>query len=127
MKAVDSSAFVEFLLNTERFARVAEYFDDELIASDLVIPEALSALRKIGIRHPRTARRIQQSVDVLADLPVEWVPLQALTQQIWDLRSSITPYDASHVAVARLAGCPLITADARLARAVPHGTAVILV
>ena len=127
MKAIDSSALVEFLLNTDRFAKASDYFDDDLIATDLVIPEVLSALRKIGLRHPRTTRRMEKSVEVLAALPVDWVPLQALSREIWELRGSITPYDASHVAVARVAGCPLVTADARLARAVPAGTAVILV
>ena len=33
MKAIDTSALVEFLLNTERFAAASDYFDDELIAT----------------------------------------------------------------------------------------------
>ena len=33
MKAIDTSALVEFLLNTERFAAASDYFDDELIAA----------------------------------------------------------------------------------------------
>jgi predicted nucleic acid-binding protein len=53
--------------------------------------------------------------------------LQSLSGEIWRMRGSVTPYDAAHVAVARAAGCPLLTADARLAKSVPAGTSIILV
>ena len=82
MKAIDTSALVEFLLNTERFAAASDYFDDELIATDLVVPESLNALRRIALRHPRTARRVDRSVEVLGQLPIDFVPLQALTDEI---------------------------------------------
>mgnify|MGYP003342216022 FL=1 len=127
MKAIDTSALVELLLNTERFAAASDYFDDELIATDLVIPESLNALRRIAMRHPRSARRVDRSVDILGQLPIDFVPLQALTDEIWQMRGSVMPYDAAHVAVARAAGCALLTADARLARSVPDGTSIILV
>ena len=127
MKAIDSSALVEFLLNTERFSAVSHHFDDELIATDLVVPETLNALRKISLRHPRAARRIDRAVEVLEDLPIDWVPLQSLSSQIWRLRGSITAYDAAHVAVARAGNCPLLTADQRLVRAAPSGLQTILV
>lgn len=127
MKAVDTSALVEFLLNTERFAVAVDYFDDDIIASDLVIPESLNALRKIALRHPRSARRIDRSVEILGQLPIDFMSLQSLSGEIWRMRGSVTPYDAAHVAVARAAGCPLLTADARLAKSVPAGTSIILV
>ena len=127
MKAVDTSALVEFLLNPERFAAAVDYFDDDIIASDLVIPESLNALRKIALRHPRSARRIDRSVEILGQLPIDFMSLQSLSGEIWRMRGSVTPYDAAHVAVARAAGCPLLTADARLAKSVPAGTSIILV
>lgn len=127
MKAIDTSALVEFLLNTERFAAASDYFDDELIATDLIVPEALNAMRRIAMRHPRSARRIDRSVEILGRLPIDFVPLQALTDEMWRMRGSVTPYDAAHVAVARAAGCALLTADSRLARSVPDGTSIILV
>lgn len=127
MKAVDTSALVEFLLNTERFAAAVDYFDDDIIASDLVIPESLNALRKIALRHPRSARRVDRSVEILGQLPIDFMSLQSLSDEIWRMRGSVTPHDAAHVAVARAAGCPLLTADARLAKSVPAGTSIILV
>lgn len=127
MKAVDTSALVEFLLNTERFTAAVDYFDDDIIASDLVIPESLNALRKIALRHPRSARRVDRSVEILGQLPIDFMSLQSLSGEIWRMRGSVTPHDAAHVAVARAAGCPLLTADARLAKSVPAGTSIILV
>ena len=125
MKAVDSSALVEMLLNTERFARSSGQFDDDLVASDLVIPECLNALRKISLRVPRQSRRIDKAVDILRNLPIDWVPLQGLATEMWRLRNTVTPYDAAHVAVARASGCPLLTSDARLVRSAPSGVALI--
>ncbi|MGD9573394.1 MAG: type II toxin-antitoxin system VapC family toxin [Thermoleophilia bacterium] len=40
-----------------------------------------------------------------------------LLPRIWGLRATLTAYDATYVALAEALGCPLVTCDARLARA----------
>ena len=40
-----------------------------------------------------------------------------LAARIWELRSNLTTYDAAYVAAAERYRCPLVTTDARLARA----------
>ena len=40
-----------------------------------------------------------------------------LLDRAWELRESLSAYDASYVALAELLGCNLLTADARLSRA----------
>jgi len=43
----------------------------------------------------------------------------ALASRAWELRENVTFYDALYVALAESLGCPLITLDGRLARALP--------
>ena len=50
-------------------------------------------------------------------LPYELWPFPAIGSQVWGLRGSLTAYDASYVALAALLDVPLVTLDARLARA----------
>jgi predicted nucleic acid-binding protein len=40
-----------------------------------------------------------------------------LLERIWELRTNLTAYDASYVALAEALDCALVTCDARIARA----------
>ena len=61
--------------------------------------------------------RAADAVDVLGRLEIDPVDPVALLPRIWQLRSNLTVYDAAYVAAAEALGCPLLTGDARLARA----------
>jgi predicted nucleic acid-binding protein len=50
-------------------------------------------------------------------LEIDPVDPVVLLPRIWQLRSNLTVYDAAYVAAAEALGCPLLTGDARLARA----------
>jgi predicted nucleic acid-binding protein len=56
-------------------------------------------------------------MEVLASLTVDLVDVPRLLPRIWVLRDSLTVYDAAYVATAEMLGCPLVTADSRLAGA----------
>ncbi len=43
---------------------------------------------------------------------------------MWELRENLTAYDAAFVALSEALGVPLVTADARLARATGHGAEI---
>lgn len=43
-----------------------------------------------------------------------------LTARAWQLRQNVSFYDALYVALAETLDCPLVTADKRIARALPH-------
>ena len=54
-------------------------------------------------------------------------PHKPLLPRVWQLRSSLTAYDAAYVALAELLNAPLLTRDGRLARATGHQAKVELV
>lgn len=119
MIVADSSAIVELLLGTHTGARVAARLreEDAVLAPELVEPEVLQALR----RYVRTdAIALDVAETAIADfgalrlIPRRHAPLR---DAVWALRDRCSAYDAEFVALAARHGIPLLTADARLARA----------
>ena len=47
--------------------------------------------------------------------------------RLWELRESITAYDATYVALAEALDSPLITCDSKLARSHGHGATIELI
>ena len=74
-------------------------------------------LRKQWIGGTLTDTRFRQAVDDLLALPLTRFPAGRLMVRAFELRANLTAYDAAYVALAEGLGCPLVTADARLARA----------
>jgi predicted nucleic acid-binding protein len=112
---VDASAAVPALLR-DGPARGA-LSDQPLHAPHLVDAEVTSALcRSVGRQELDTALAwsLLQRWRVLG---VDRHPVSGLLDRMWELRESLTPYDASYVALAERLGCPLLTADIRLTRA----------
>jgi predicted nucleic acid-binding protein len=53
----------------------------------------------------------------LVALTIDLHPYVTVADRAWELRSNVTIYDAAYVALAELLSVPLVTLDARLARA----------
>jgi predicted nucleic acid-binding protein len=124
MLVVDASALTELVLGRPAGAVVGEHFAGHrfaLHAPHLVDMEVLSALRRLLASGETTAERAGAAIADLLDLPIERYPHEILVPRVWQLRETFSAYDASYVALAEgLADepVPLLTADARLARAV---------
>jgi predicted nucleic acid-binding protein len=74
-----------------------------------------------------TARAAAAAVQELADLPLTKVEDEVLLDRAWALRQRVRISDAFYVACAQLLEAPLVTADARLARAGLTGVTIHLV
>jgi predicted nucleic acid-binding protein len=88
-----------------------------LAAPDLVDVETVSVLRRRWRAGDLTARRFAVAVDDLADLPMLRLPTLPLMRRAYELRTNVTAYDATYVALAEQLDWVLLTADGRLARA----------
>jgi predicted nucleic acid-binding protein len=124
MLVVDASALTELLLGRPAGDVVGEHFAGHrfaLHAPHLVDVEVLSALRRLVASGEATAERAGEAIADLLDLPIERYPHDILVPRIWQLRENFSAYDASYIALAEGVAdepVPLLTADARLARAV---------
>jgi predicted nucleic acid-binding protein len=84
---------------------------------DLADVEVVSVLRRRWLTKTMTARRFAAAIDDLAMLPAERYPVLPFMPRAYELRANVSAYDATYVALAEQLGCPLLTADARLASA----------
>ncbi len=87
-----------------------------LAAPELIDLEVLSVLRRQVRARAMTPRRAELALVDLADLPMKRATHRPLLARCWELRASVTAYDAAYVALAEALEVPLLTADRRLAR-----------
>lgn len=88
---------------------------DALHAPELIDIEVANILRKSVLRRERSPERAGSLLAAWARNAVVRHSHAHLLDAVWRLRGSITPYDASYVALASALDVPLVTADRRLA------------
>ncbi len=119
MLVVDASALVPAIadgtdIGRQRRQRLGR---ERLDAPDLILVESLSVIRRQALAGMLEAAQAEQAVDDLLTLPIVIHPTAPLLRRAWELRANVTPYDACYAALAEALNCPLLTGDARLARA----------
>ena len=130
MLVIDASAAAELLLArpaAEAVAGHAAEYGLDLHAPHLIDVEVASAVRRLVVSGDARLERGVEAIADLLDLPMARYPHDILLPRIWELRENFSPYDASYVALAEALteqGVPLLTTDARLARAVRAHTAI---
>lgn len=117
MKVIDASAMIDLLSGTERANSVAALLGDDLFAPDLLVAEVLSFLRRMSNDKRMTDAAADALAEAIEQAPVEYVHTWMYAHRIWQLRHTMSSYDATYVALAEDLGSPLITTDLRLARA----------
>lgn len=91
--------------------------EETLLAPELIDLEVLSVLRRQVKSASMTLERAQRALSHLAELPMRRAPHRPLLQRCWELRQTVTAYDAAYIALAEAFEVTLITADVRLSRA----------
>jgi predicted nucleic acid-binding protein len=89
----------------------------DLAAPDLVDVETVAVLRKRWLAEAITQRRFASAIGDLENIAIDRYPTLPLMRRAYELRSTVTSYDAAYVALAELLECELLTGDARLAKA----------
>lgn len=122
MIVVDASAILELLLRRpiDRLADRVLASGETLHVPHLLDVEVAHALRRYATTREISVARGLEALEDLADLPLLRYPHTELLERMWDLRGSISAYDAAYVALAEALDAPLITTDGKLARSHGH-------
>lgn len=115
MIVVDASAALTALLRRGEARQMLA--TEQLHAPHLIDSEVVSGLRRQVAAGQVGAEAAEQILAIWPRLALTRYPVFALLSRVWELRENLSAYDACYVALAESLGCPLLTADARLARA----------
>ena len=126
---VDASVAVEYVVaislttHAQALFRATVDRDVELWAPDLLYAESVSAVRRLLRLRAISTVAADAAVARLTQLPLTISGTSGLMARAWQLRDTVTPYDACYAALAETLDAPFVTADRRLARALaPRGT-----
>ena len=112
----DASALVALLLDSGPNGRWAT---DVLTGADLIAPslvafEAANIVRRHELAGLVASDQAAQAHADLLALAIEHWPYEILAPRAWELRQSLSVYDAGYVALAELAEATLVTLDRRI-------------
>jgi predicted nucleic acid-binding protein len=115
---IDASVVVAALIDQGADGRWAE----TLLTKQLVAPSLLPVEVANILRRAVRGAAISEDTGALAHadllaLPIEYFPYEVVASRVWELRASVTAYDAWYVGLAELLAVPLATLDQKLARA----------
>lgn len=120
LAVVDASVLTAFYASDDArrdlvAARLAT--GDALFAPAHLDAEVVSALRGLAMSNPILRTAVPTALNHLAGFPIRRMALAPLLQRIWELRDTVTAYDAAYVALAERLGASLVTSDGKLASA----------
>ena len=123
MIVLDASAAIEWLLQSPIGVKIDRRIfapSESLHAPHLLDVEVAQVLRRFVRDKTITAQRGLKALEDLGDLPLTRYPHNFLIPRIWELRATLTAYDAAYVALAEVLDAPLLTCDSKLSSAPGH-------
>ena len=121
MQVVDASVAAFLFIDPADDARADQALarlnrDGEWLVPEHWRLELFSFIRGLGRSGQLDKGEAQYAVTRLEHLEAHVVPTPLLLPRMWELRDSLSGYDAAYVAAAEFYGCALVTADTRIAR-----------
>jgi predicted nucleic acid-binding protein len=118
---VDTSAIVDALSLQDGTAGLRHRLANaDLQAPHLIDYEVGSVVRGLANGGRLSEPRAMDLLTDFMDLPIErWPATGALLRRAFQLPHNLSSYDAAYVVLAEALACPLVTRDARLAKAAP--------
>jgi predicted nucleic acid-binding protein len=119
----DASALIDLLLESEVRTRLEQRLlsgEESLHTPHVVDLEVAHTLRRLVLTCVLSSERAEVALADMADLQLNRYPHVELVPRVWELRDTLTAYDAAYVALAEALEATLVTRDARLARSSGH-------
>lgn len=120
MIVLDASVVVQMLVADEAGVMLSERLGasaETFAAPHLLDVEVTNALRSLVRARDMTAAAAAVAIVDLSDLRITRHSHEPLVPRIWELRDTLSAYDAAYVALAESLDAELWTRDARLAKA----------
>ena len=115
---VDASVVVAALTDSGPHGRWAEQQVLDAGAAPHLLPvEVANTLRRLALAGTLSDDVASLAHQDLVDRRIPLVPYEAVAARAWELRATVSSYDAWYVGVAEMFGLPLCTLDLRLTRA----------
>ncbi len=116
---IDASALVAALVDSGSEGEWAEEIaaSGPLLAPELILVETANTLRRLESSGAISRLEANSAFRDLMRLNLDLLPFAPFAERVWELRGSLTSYDAWYVAVAEAFEFPLATLDRKLTRA----------
>jgi predicted nucleic acid-binding protein len=124
---LDASAAIEWLLQSPAGVRIDKRIfsrSQSLHAPHLLDVEVAQVLRRYVREKTISEQRGEEALQDLGDLPLNRYPHDLLLPRVWELRATLSAYDAVYVALAELLDALLLTCDEKIALASGHYASV---
>ena len=127
MIVLDASAAIEWLLQSPAGIKIDKRIfsvSESLHVPHLLDIEVAQVFRRYVREKIIPPQRGREALEDLDGLPLSRYPHDFLITRVWELRSSLTAYDAVYVALAEALDAPLLTCDRKVASASGHSANV---